>query len=514
MKSRFLMLLTAITLFAALAMPFRLAAQDSQESSCVDPARKHDQHHHYKLIDLGTLGGPQSFGGGLNNQGTVAGEAETATPDPFYPNANPLINTWGPDPFVYHAFETKNGALVDLGALPGTNSSFGGAPVNGSTVGASINSTIDPLTGWPEETAVLWKAGQVINLGTLGGYESAAFSVNSRGQVAGFSGNSTPDPYSFLGLGTETRAFRWQSGQMQDLGTLGGPDAFGGIVNERGQITGLSYTNSVPNPVTGLPTTHPFLWNPTTMEMEDLGTLGGTYAEPWAINDAGQVVGYSTLAGDLIFHPFLWDPETRKMQDLGTFGGAQGIAQGINEAGEPVGWATYPGDQVYRAFLWRHGRLVDLGVVGGAGNSFTGSINSSNQVVGQMFPSGDIGDRAFLWENGQIIDLNVFVPPDSDLILGDAQVINDRGEISGNATLPNGDVHAFLLIPCDENLGDDYDCRDASTTRANQSVRGPVTQNTIPLTQGSLSRSKRMSAIRVRSAHRYPYRGFGTYQPK
>jgi hypothetical protein len=28
--------------------------------------------------------------------------------------------------------------------------------------------------------------------------------------------------------------------------------------------------------------------------------------------------------------------------------------------------------------------------------------------------------------------------------------INDRGEIAGFGVLPNGDKHAFLLVPCDE----------------------------------------------------------------
>ena len=45
MKARFLMLLP-VTLFAALAMPVGLAAQEKK-----DPMR-----HHYKLVDLGTLG--------------------------------------------------------------------------------------------------------------------------------------------------------------------------------------------------------------------------------------------------------------------------------------------------------------------------------------------------------------------------------------------------------------------------------------------------------------------------
>jgi uncharacterized membrane protein len=148
-----------------------------------------------------------SYGAGnINKRGTAVGVADTATPDLNYPNFNPLINAFGPDPFIFHAFgSTDGGALVDLGALPGTNSS---SPIrigaNGLIVGTSVNGTIDPLTGWPAATAVLWKDGQITNLGTLGGYESEAFSVNSHGQVIGFSGNTVSDPYSILGLGTET----------------------------------------------------------------------------------------------------------------------------------------------------------------------------------------------------------------------------------------------------------------------------------------------------------------------
>src|SRR5262252_2156619 len=58
----------------------------------------------YKLIDLGTFGGPQAGQGNgpyVNLGGRVAGTADTATADPYAPNDNPSFNG---DPFVQHAF--------------------------------------------------------------------------------------------------------------------------------------------------------------------------------------------------------------------------------------------------------------------------------------------------------------------------------------------------------------------------------------------------------------------------
>jgi probable HAF family extracellular repeat protein len=75
-------------------------------------------------------------------------------------------------------------------------------------------------------------------------------------------------------------------------------------------------------------------------KMLDLGTLGGTFASANALNNRGQVVGDSNIAGDSISHPFLWNH--RRMKDLGTFGGNNGSARWINDAGQVVGRAEIP----------------------------------------------------------------------------------------------------------------------------------------------------------------------------
>jgi len=105
-----LLWIAVVTLSAALASSNPQAAQQEQDH--------YRQHHYYKLVDLGTLGGPDStiFGltGPLNNQGMVSSCATTSVLDPNYPNINPYFSAPG-DSYIQHAFLWQNGLLSDLG---------------------------------------------------------------------------------------------------------------------------------------------------------------------------------------------------------------------------------------------------------------------------------------------------------------------------------------------------------------------------------------------------------------
>jgi hypothetical protein len=86
-------LIIALTLFAALVGPAQLAGQAPTKQP------------RYKLIDLGTLGGPHSYGSIngdgfqlLNNSGMVASYADTSVPDPNAPNL-----CFDPSCFIAHA---------------------------------------------------------------------------------------------------------------------------------------------------------------------------------------------------------------------------------------------------------------------------------------------------------------------------------------------------------------------------------------------------------------------------
>jgi probable HAF family extracellular repeat protein len=442
-------------LLATLATPLQLAAQ----------------HTRYKLIDLGTLGGPQSqlaMGRTLNNRGTFAGCADTAIPDPNYPNFNPFLPPAGvADPFIFHTFEFKDGRVTDMGALPGTNSSCESFVTDrGLIVGSSENGLIDPLTGLPEIEAVAWQNGQVTNLGTFGGNGSFAIGANNRGQVVGAAANTVPDPFSvFFGWGTQTRAFLWtQSQGLQDLGTLGGPDALAININDHGQIFGASYTSDVANPLTGIPTLDGFLYEKGKMTDIPNG-FGGTVVNPLGVNNRGELVGNASFADEATSHPFLWSKG--EFIDLGTFGGPFGDANWINDAGAITGSAGTP-DFAAHGFFWKEGVLTDIGTVDGDDCSIGFNINSANQIVGLSFPCNGPDTHAFLWENGKIVDLNSLISDGSGIEVEFAGDINNSGEIAGLGVLPNGDTHAVLLVPCDDKHpgvdGCDYSMIEASAT--------------------------------------------------
>ncbi len=506
MKSRTFTWIIAVTSLVALAVPLQLGARDQKKTQ-----------HHYKLIVLGTLGGPQSYGdpghgaANINNEGFAVGVADTSTPDPFYPNFNPNFSgVIGSYPFVYHGFTTRDGTLVDLGGLQGgldSNVSF--ITENGLVSGQALNGSIDPITGWPASSGVLWKDGKIINLGTLGGYESQAGRVNRRGQVTGIATNSVRDPFSMYypqgtSNATQVRAFLWdEKNGMQDIGTLGGPDAFAPLINERGQIAGFSYPSFTPSSNCPFPlTTDAFIWE-RNVGMTDLGTLGGTctlVGNVFSLNNRGQVVGQSNLAGDQTYHPFLWDKGT--LTDLSTLGGPCGSSTAINDEDAVVGLADIAGvpcGQQSHAFLWTpKSGMTDLGTVGADCFSAAFDINNKNQAVGISISCDGNAAEGVLWEDGHIINLNVFVPAGSGITLEDVEMINDRGELFGEAFLDNGDSRAFLLIPCDGNHlgieGCDYSMAEAPAAGPQTSSAG----------RNPSSRTLPLSLIRGMTRYRFP----------
>jgi probable HAF family extracellular repeat protein len=179
--------------------------------------------------------------------------------------------------------------------------------------------------------------------------------------------------------------------------------------------------------------------------MRDIGGLGGTCTLAEDINNRGQIVGISSLAGDQTAHPFVWEAATGITDLMGASNGFSGYAHAINDGGQIVGIAC---DAVTcYAVLWQKSggkwQETDLGIfaVGDCPNAT--SVNASAQVVGTDYCYGP-----FLSEDGAgIVDLNTLVPSNSGLQLNETGQINDRGEITVNATDANLNNHSVVLIP-------------------------------------------------------------------
>jgi probable HAF family extracellular repeat protein len=321
-----------------------------------------------------------------------------------------LGNSLGESAFRYN--NTAQARLEDLNDSTDDNSRGFGINDFGVVAGDATFAGRNPLP----RHAALFSNGAVTDLGILAaaGNYSRANAINSLGQVVGFAG---PD----LDSG-KSRAFVWTKSEgMQDIGTLGGPYAQAYAINDSGFITGNAQTSNSSK----VGATHAFLYqlpaNPRAASavraMRDLGTLGGNFSTGTAINAKNHIVGYSTISNtDKPIHAFFHDGA--KMRDLGTLSGilpnsgASTVALGINGNDTVVGY-TY--------------------------------------IVNRLNPSIEPGQQVgFIYQNGVMSDLNSLITSTAQnlYVIYSATDINDNAQIAATAIVrANGELHAVLLTP-------------------------------------------------------------------
>lgn len=213
----------------------------------------------------------------------------------------------------------------------------------------------------------------------------------------------------------------------------------------------------------GLQTEHacilPVGW-PTPL---DLGTLFSSgFSKAFAVNEAKQVVGVSGGPTFGTSRATLWWQGT--MVDLGTLGGSRSEAYAINSGSQAVGWsltaATPPAQRAVRFKLNASGFVTernDLGTLApstpGAGTwSYAYGVNDAGWAVGQS------NGRAFIHygEPGGIMrDINGLIPSSPAWFIVSARMVDSAGRIAAWGVDAIGAPRALLLVPCDADFDRD-----------------------------------------------------------
>jgi probable HAF family extracellular repeat protein len=253
--------------------------------------------------------------------------------------------------------------------------------------------------------------------------------LNQIGHVAGT---------SFFPAGQGARGFFYDQTSTRDLGILSGGTSTA--------IHGINDTDALAGSIEFPTSARAFVKVGTVVT--ELNGLGGQRTAATDINNFGQVIGYSSLAGsDGTLHGFLYSAGTTTDLFVAT-GGVISHPLAINDAGVIVGRSA-----TNTPFKYKNGITSILNA--GVGFSAANAINDYNEVVGSTQISID-SSRAFYQTDGQIvIDLNHMVALSDGVAPGFTSLetavgINNRGWIVGQGYYWDGaklSLQAYLLVP-------------------------------------------------------------------
>jgi probable HAF family extracellular repeat protein len=280
------------------------------------------------------------------------------------------------------------------------------------------------------------------DLGTLGGESSYAFDVNDNGVVVGAS-HTTDGVF---------HGFRWSAaGGLQPLPPLPGDSASRAIAIANDDVVlGVSIARGG--------SSRPVVWSAAgTATLLAVSEIAGAELTPNDRNTQQTVVGDALFFDnpDALAHAWVWNAAGGLVDLADRLEVAyESYASAVGESGHVVGTL---GGGLWRAYIWDTQRGArNLGVPGDAPD-FTEvtaqGVNGSGQVAGWVRllppdgaeppppepPFSSFGSHAFTWTEATGFTLLPGFPGDvpSDAVASD---LNDRGDVVGSATPPQGDA--------------------------------------------------------------------------
>jgi probable HAF family extracellular repeat protein len=299
-----------------------------------------------------------------------------------------------------------------------------GDPVGDAKINASGQVAFSTMVDLDSPVRAWFYDGSSIqDIGTLGAPFAGVTGLNELGQVVGASRN----------LAGQVRAFVWsKAGGMIDLGVLSGANqAWEPAINNAGEVTG--YSTGEP-----LPYAHAFRWT-LASGIEDIGaftTGADSISHGIAINDAGLIAGNSRTAANP-HHAFAWT-RSGGMVDIDTLGTQYSTAVGAGAKGQVAGNFFIAGGHT-RAFVWTpDGGMRDLGTAG-RDDAWMVAMSAHGQAVGIVSSDGEY-NQAMTWtQEGGMVELGTFGGNGSSAIRA-----NNKGQVVGAATNSSDEARAFV----------------------------------------------------------------------
>ncbi|MCL4198026.1 MAG: hypothetical protein KJZ69_11105 [Phycisphaerales bacterium] len=260
---------------------------------------------------------PSLYAFGMNEQGVIVGHAGD---DRYDPRAAPIA--------------VLNGRVLE-GPRPNESLNF--------LFGLG---RADLVVGTSSTFPFVWKRGVPQQLRPAGGLpQGSAYDANTRGVICGeVYRDFTGDYYPVVWPSAGARGIR-----LPGVGDSRQGAAF--AINESNQVAG-----AVRN-VGG----YAFVaarWDSLNTPPRVLGVLPGAMnSEGLSINSHGDVAGRSSFP-DLTIQAFVYLDATNSITGLGHLGGGYSLAHGVNDARQVVGESTVNGE--VHGFIWHEGVMRDL----------------------------------------------------------------------------------------------------------------------------------------------------------
>jgi probable HAF family extracellular repeat protein len=295
---------------------------------------------------------------------------------------------------------------------------------NANTYATAINNSGE-VVGYSStsggQEAVYWNANGVATvLPSLGGSNSQANAINDAGQIVGSSALTSGYYYTI-------HAALWSKGSVKDLGSLNGQNSSAYGINQSGVIVGQASNGDV----------HALIWNNEKISyLQGLGTQYDSGA--FGVDSAGEVAG-TIYPGYGYTEAISWQNGKYVTISPAAYASSSSAAAAINDSGQIVGYSGFNGCCAHAA-LWSKGTMTDLGALQGNDTPISAAmaINNHGAIVGtsNVIGVGSTAGRATLWDDGSITDLNSYLSASlrsAGWHLYAATGINDSGEIVGNA---------------------------------------------------------------------------------